>query len=200
MCQLAQLLVGPVCVRERLGDERLILAQRPLCELERDHRMDEPLLGAVVEIADQAAAGRIGLGEEARARRGELISAVSVRDRGRHELGKGAKAPLGAGRQRLEAARSHQHHAPQAALDADRRADGGPQPALLRVGGGRTGSLRVVVDPRLLTGLAHERGDVVAADSDTGPGDRLSVSAPAGDAGDVAIRVVAADEREVGGT
>ena len=80
MGQLPQLLVRPVCLRERLGDERLglaiPLAERTLCELERDDRMDEPLLGAVVEIANDAAAGRISFGDEARARGGELVAAM----------------------------------------------------------------------------------------------------------------------------
>jgi hypothetical protein len=40
----------------------------------------------------------------------------------------------------------------------------------------------------------------VAADAGTGPSDRISFSAPAGDAGHVAIWVVAANEREVRGT
>ena len=49
--------------------------------------MDEPLLGAVVEVADDAAAGLVGGGEEARPRGDELVAAVGVGDRGRDQLG-----------------------------------------------------------------------------------------------------------------
>jgi hypothetical protein len=41
-----------VCLRKRVRDERpgraAVRAECPLCELERDHGVDQPLLGAVV--------------------------------------------------------------------------------------------------------------------------------------------------------
>jgi hypothetical protein len=94
-----------VCLHKRVRDERsgraAVRSECPLRELERDHGVDQPLLGAVVEIADDAAAGRIGFGDEARARGGELSAAVGICDRGRHELGERAETALRARRKGL---------------------------------------------------------------------------------------------------
>ena len=88
--ELAQLVVAPLGLLERLGDERTppraVLVQGLLGELERHDRVDEPLLGAVVEVAHDPPAGLVAGGEQARARGGELVAAVGVRDRGLEQL------------------------------------------------------------------------------------------------------------------
>ena len=104
MGQLAQLLVGPLHVLERLGDQRLrvlvVARERPLRQPERDDGVDEPLLRAVVQVADDAAAGRVGLGHQTRPRGLELRAALRVGDGGGDELGERRQAVLGARRQR----------------------------------------------------------------------------------------------------
>ena len=65
VCQLAQLRVAALRVLERLVDERsglsVLLSERLLSELERDDRVHQALLCAVVQIAHDAAAGLVRL-------------------------------------------------------------------------------------------------------------------------------------------
>ena len=61
--------------------------QRPLRELERDHRVDEALLRAVVQIADDPPALVVGGSGDARARRSELGLALRVRNGRRDQIG-----------------------------------------------------------------------------------------------------------------
>ena len=127
--QLPQLRVALLGVVERLGEQRLRVArasldQRPLRELERDDRVHEPLLGAVVEVAHDAAARLVARGEHAGARRGELVAAVGVRDRGVEQR---RRTRPGAPPRRRAAAPprpARGDHPPEPALDDDRRADG----------------------------------------------------------------------------
>ena len=85
MGQLAQLGVALLRVVERLAEQRPRLlglpAQRALRELERDDRVDQALLGAVVEVANDPPARLVARGQDAGARGGELIAAVGVGDR-----------------------------------------------------------------------------------------------------------------------
>ena len=98
-------------------------SERPLRELQRDDRVHEPLLRAVVQVAHDAAARLVARGEQARARGGELVAAVGVGDRGVEQLGELRHALLGVGGRRLLAAPARRDHAPQPAVDDDRRPD-----------------------------------------------------------------------------
>ena len=88
--------------------ERLLHQQRPvLCflrqrllrQLERDHRVDQALLRAVMQIADDPPALVVGRRGDARARGGELSARVQVGDRGRHQLREVGEPALHAGRE-----------------------------------------------------------------------------------------------------
>ena len=95
------------------------------CQRERD----EPLLGAVVEVAlEPAPLGVAGL-DDAGARRGQLVVRVGVREGQRDELGELGDAGLGARRER-PLVRDHDHRAPQVALHHDRRRDRRPRTEL----------------------------------------------------------------------
>jgi hypothetical protein len=52
---------------------------------------------------------------------------LGVRDRGRDQLGQARDAPFASGREPFRPWRRGDGDAPQAALESDRRADGGPQ-------------------------------------------------------------------------
>ena len=115
--QLAQLGVALLRVVERLGEQRLRLlasvAERPLRELERDDRVDQALLGAVVEVADDPPARLVARGEHARAGRGELIAAVGVRDRRVEQLRELGQALLGVGGRQVLPFPARGDHAPE---------------------------------------------------------------------------------------
>ena len=71
--------------------------ERALGEPQLQRERDEALLGAVVEVALQPAAlGVAGL-DDARARGGQLVVRIGVRERLRDEVGEVAQALLGAG-------------------------------------------------------------------------------------------------------
>ena len=87
-------------------------------ELGRDGRLrraqlqrerDEPLLGAVVQVALDAAPRLVGGGDDARARRLQLGPALGVGDGGGDELGESAEALLGSRRRRVVAGRCDGH-------------------------------------------------------------------------------------------
>jgi hypothetical protein len=67
--QLAQLVRCPLRGTERLRQQRLrvapVLVERLLRELERDDRVHEPLLGAVVQVADDVSARFVARDEHA---------------------------------------------------------------------------------------------------------------------------------------
>ena len=87
---VAELVVGPLGIGqglvEQLGGRRSV-GERVPGELERDDRVDEPLLGAVVHVALEAAAGLVGGGDHAGPGCGELRPGVGVRDPDGRELG-----------------------------------------------------------------------------------------------------------------
>ena len=91
MRELAQLLVGALRLLERLADERARLPrltfERLLRQLERDHRVDEALLGSVVQVAHDPPPLLVGGRHDPRARGGELRAGVDVRDRRGDEPG-----------------------------------------------------------------------------------------------------------------
>ena len=70
VCELAQLRVAALGVIERLVDQRLRVClaatQRGPGQLERDDRVHQALLCAVVQVAHHSPARVVGLGEQAR--------------------------------------------------------------------------------------------------------------------------------------
>ena len=92
MHELAQLAVAcSACSSASSTSAGAVVAFRaPAGQLQRDHRVDQPLLRAVVQIADHAPALVVGGGDHPCARRGELGPRPDVRDRGRDQLGERA--------------------------------------------------------------------------------------------------------------
>ena len=125
MCQLAQLVVACSAVPSasaRSGSTSPGPHGARAGELERDDRVHEPLLGAVMQVAHHAPARVIARGEDSGARRGELIPAVRVGDRGLEQLGEAGHALLGVVGRRLAVRPDRRQHAPGAAVDDDRGA------------------------------------------------------------------------------
>ena len=89
--------------------------------------MDQALLRAVVQIADDPPALVVGRRGDARARGGELSARLQVGDRGRHQLREVGEPALHAGRERA-LARGGRDRAPELALDDDRTRERGADP------------------------------------------------------------------------
>ena len=89
--ELADLLDAALGALDRVGDvaggRAGRRAERPLRELEREHRVHELLLRAVVQVAHDAPARVVARREQADAGRGQLVAAVRVGDRGVEQLG-----------------------------------------------------------------------------------------------------------------
>jgi hypothetical protein len=88
----------------------------------RQSERDQPLLGTVVQVALDPAAGLVRRGDDPPARGGQLRPALRIRDRGREQLGELLQAALRIDRQQLVCGRDD-HRAPQTALDNDRARD-----------------------------------------------------------------------------
>ena len=128
VCELAQFRDAPLGVPQRIADEPLRVTvarlERILSELQRHDRMDEPLLGAVVEVSHHAPSRLVRLGEETRAGGRQLVAAVRVRDRHGEQLGELHHPLLGVGRRHL-AAPLGDGHPPKPSFHHDRRAHDG---------------------------------------------------------------------------
>jgi hypothetical protein len=127
--ELAQLDVRALRLLERLADEGrralLLVLERPARQLERDDRVDEALLGSVVEIADDTPPLVVGGGDDPRAGRGELAPRLDVRDPRRDQLGDRAARRQGSARShhdhpRARSAATADHHAPGASYVSKR--------------------------------------------------------------------------------
>jgi hypothetical protein len=94
-----------------------------LSQLERDDRVHQPLLGAVVQIPHHPAAGLVSGGEHTRPRGQELVTAVGVGDRGADQVREVRDARLGVWRQWLSLLGVDREGAPQSALHHDRATD-----------------------------------------------------------------------------
>ena len=172
MHQLAQLFRRVLGLLERLDHERgrrvVLVLERPACKLQRDHRVDQPLLRAVVQVADHAPALVVGGGDHACARCGELRPRPDVRDRGRDQLGERLDPCLRADRHRIGRPRGDDHRSPQAPLDDDRAADRGSRLQLAAVRRDRTRCLAVVVHPGRLAAPRDQADDVPASKGEPG--------------------------------
>ena len=90
--------------------------EKPKAQRERD----EPLLGAVVKIAlDASPRGVRGL-DDPRARGGQLLTRIHVRERRGDQLGEAADPHLGPGRERVRQLAGHHDRAPEATGHIDR--------------------------------------------------------------------------------
>jgi hypothetical protein len=97
--------------------------QRRLRRAQLQRQRHELLLHAVVQVALDPPPGRVGGGDNPRARGGELSAALGVRDGGRHQLRELRQALLGVGGQGLLGPRDGGQDSPQAAVDPDRHRD-----------------------------------------------------------------------------
>ena len=97
---------------ERLRLLRLLLAA--LAARVQGETCDQPLLRTVVQVAHDAAAGIVCLGEQTRPRSRELVTAVGVGDRGVEQLGELGHPLLGVGRRRLLAGPARRDRSPRA--------------------------------------------------------------------------------------
>ena len=167
--ELAQLLVAELGMRERVAHEpgRVVVArlQRPRRELQVDDAVDEPLLGAVVQVTHHATAGVVGSGQQARPRRGELVARFGVRDRRGDEVGELAEASLvvrGRRRLRLPVDRDP---APGPPFDHDRTADGaGHAERFAQHSRDLAGDAPPVLDARRRAGGREQRHGVAGRD------------------------------------
>ena len=126
---------------------------------------DQPLLGAVMQIALDALPRLVGGGHDPGARGGQLRLALGVGEGGSDELGEAGQPRLGVGGQRVRACGRYGHHAPQPALDVNRHADGRAQAHHAGEVCGFTRGGAVVVDPHRPPGCEHQRGHVVPAEA-----------------------------------
>jgi hypothetical protein len=114
--QLTQVVVRPFRVLQRLGhqlaDVRIAVLQRAKRELLHDHRVDEALLRAVVQVALDPAPALIGGSDDSCARGGQLGAALGIRDRSGDELCEVRQARLGVWRQRPLEGRAGGHDSP----------------------------------------------------------------------------------------
>jgi hypothetical protein len=92
---------------------------------------------------------------------GESRVRLGIRDRCRHQLRERAQPGLGVRGQRLLPARADAEHAPQTALDHDRRPDRRADTLLAGIGNERAGGIGVALDPGRPAGLVYERGAVL---------------------------------------
>jgi hypothetical protein len=103
--EFAKLRVAPLRVLERLADERVrrsvVLSECLRCELQRDDRVHQPLLRAVVQVAHHTTAGLVARRQQARPGGGELVATVGVGDRGVEQLRETGHPVLGADRRRV---------------------------------------------------------------------------------------------------
>ena len=104
-----------------LAGGRRVLLERRADQAQVERERHEPLLRAVVQVAlEPPALGVAGL-DDARARGGQLLVGVGVRERLRDQLGEVAQSLLDALRQRLVGPRARGQRAPQPPADGDRR-------------------------------------------------------------------------------
>ena len=97
--QLAQLLEPGVeltgGILQQLGRPGRVLVELGLGDAQQQRRCDEPLLGAVVEVALQSATLFVAGSNDAGARRLEILAGLRARDRERDEVAERGEAELG---------------------------------------------------------------------------------------------------------
>ena len=125
-----------------------------LREPEQQRRRDEPLLGAVVEVALEPAALLVAGSDDARARRLQVLARLRARHRERDQLAEGGEAVLRAGRQRVRRL-PIVTDAPHRPGDDDRRGRGRPVAAAEQHLGQLALGGAPVVDAGGDAGLAH---------------------------------------------
>ena len=200
LAQLHRRLLGVV---ERLGHQAgevvLLVRQGLLGELERDDRVDQPLLRAVVQIANHAPALVVGRRHDPRPRGGHLRPRLGVRDRGRDEFREVLEARFGARGQRLGSGRVDRQRTPEPLPDKDRAADRGADAQASDGGGDRAGNGVPVVDPGGSPCLRDQRRGIAPLGREAiGEGRVLARGGPGGHGRHVAIGLVAEHPREVG--
>ena len=126
--QLAQLLERAVELNAHVGEQALrglwvaLDARLDAAEVERERH--QPLLGAVVQVALEAAAFGVLDLDDAGGRGRQLLARVGVRERVGDQLGEARDAVLGLGRERVRSPAGRDQGAPEPAGDGDRDRDG----------------------------------------------------------------------------
>ncbi len=168
--KLAQVADAGLGLLERLLHELTRLAGGlrpfPLCELQADHRSDELLLGAVVQVAAEPAALVVAGLHDPGARGGELFPCVHVGE-GRgdqlREVGKPVLNPFG--KRAWASARGHDAP-PRRPGDRQRRADGRLDPDRPQPLHELAPDVRVVIDPLRPAAAPHLPRDRRPIDGD----------------------------------
>ena len=150
----------------RLVHIGLYVRRDPVADIAQHQRQgDQPLLGAVVQVPLDPAAGLVAGRDNPGPGGGQLGLRLRVGDRGGDQLGEVGQPLFDVGRRGGRAGISDGHDAPQLALHADRYADSGAEPP-------PTGSVSevargvvVVVDPRCPARLKHQCVQVPAAEA-----------------------------------
>ena len=101
----------------------VIILERAACQLQRDDRVDQALLGPVVQIANHPSALLVGRRHDPRPRRRQVRPRLDVRDRGSDQLrGLRRADPRCAPGRRSPSVHPGRHHTPDVAVDEDRGA------------------------------------------------------------------------------
>jgi hypothetical protein len=140
-----------------------VAVEQALDEPQLQSERDEPLLGAVVEVALEAAALLEPRLQDPQARGVELLARLGALEAERDELGEVAEAPLGVGPERVGASRGDEDEAPGLRPDDDRRRDRRPEAVAPHHLRGAAAHVGVVVDASRAARARDDRGQAVAA-------------------------------------
>ena len=144
-----------------LAGGRWILLERHADQGQVEREGDQPLLRAVVQVALEPPALDVPRLDDARARGGELLAGIGVRERLCHQLREVAQPLLEAVRQRLVGPGRRSQRTPQPSTDENRRCHGRLVAGALQRLGEESAGLLVAVDALRAPTTKHFRDDCV---------------------------------------
>ncbi len=154
---------------QTIDDVRHLLLQRVqfgwhrcLRRAQRESQRDQPLLGAVVQIAFETPPRKVARGHDPGARRVELRVGLCVGNRGRDQIGEVPDPRLGVGGQRFGSIRADDGRPPHPVADDNGRTHRHAQAHITHACGDGTGSGLEAVDPGGAAGAQHHRRDAFA--------------------------------------
>jgi hypothetical protein len=182
------------------GELALIGGHAGLGGAQLQNKRDQSLLGAVVQVAFDAAAGLVGGDDDARARGGQLGVGLGIGESGCDQFGEAGQPGFGVHGERLLAGRRDDYHAPQPSFDVDRRGHREADAPLAGDCCGVPGGVRIAGYPGRPLGGPHRRRHTLRVDADRGREiGRVSTACPAAHVGELAaLTVVAADDGVIG--